>query len=428
MKYTEHKFTLDVNQTASQVSIRVKKGDTARRLLIHLVERGLPYHIGTDCYAVFTARKPDGKVVFNNCSIEECVISYDFTEQTVAAVGLVECEIVLYGTGGKQLTSASFETIVEDTIYDSETEIESTNEYNALADLIQKTQKLLLHGPAAQAIVQEVYGAVVSLTDASNQGLQGLRIFGKSTQDGTPNPDSPVEIVNVGAADGEIVLHIAAQTMTIPVQNGLPGIPVASGGNYTDSDCQQWICDEIDLGRGVYIKRINTLQLPSTVSYYRETSWNNKAAFMVPKQFVEAVPVFGYNTVAKLVSTHFRVSDPGNISYSVVNAIGQGGTDGADLFLAVSGITDAASLQKWVADNKPSVNFILAKPIETQLTDAQIAAYAALHTNKPNTTIYNDAGAYMAAEYVADTKIYVDSKTGSATSGAESRIVKATVE
>lgn len=45
-------------------------------------------------------------------------------------------------------------------------------------------------------------------------------------------------------------------TLTIPTPNGLPGIPVSSGGNYTDENGQQWICDELDFERGVYRQRI----------------------------------------------------------------------------------------------------------------------------------------------------------------------------
>ena len=142
MTYTEHKITLDIHKTVSAVSVRVKKGDTGRRLLIHLAEKGFPYHVSDDCYAVFTATKPDGKVVFNNCYIEDCMIAYDFTAQTVAVAGLIECEIILYGSGGKQITSASCNILVEDTIYDTETEIESTNEYNALAALIAEVQEM----------------------------------------------------------------------------------------------------------------------------------------------------------------------------------------------------------------------------------------------------------------------------------------------
>ena len=42
------------------------------------------------------------------------------------------------------------------------------------------------------------------------------------------------------------------QLLTLPTPNGLPGIPVTSGGNYTDQTGQQWVCDEVDLERGVF--------------------------------------------------------------------------------------------------------------------------------------------------------------------------------
>ena len=47
------------------------------------------------------------------------------------------------------------------------------------------------------------------------------------------------------------------QSMSVTTPNGLPGIPVSSGGNYTDENGQQWICDEVDLGRGVYVQRVD---------------------------------------------------------------------------------------------------------------------------------------------------------------------------
>ena len=46
------------------------------------------------------------------------------------------------------------------------------------------------------------------------------------------------------------------QLLTLPTPTGLPGIPVTSGGNYTDSTGQQWVCDEVDLERGVRVQRI----------------------------------------------------------------------------------------------------------------------------------------------------------------------------
>ena len=53
------------------------------------------------------------------------------------------------------------------------------------------------------------------------------------------------------------------QLLTLPTPNGLPGIPVTSGGNYTDPSGQQWVCDEVDLARGVMVQRIDTAALDS---------------------------------------------------------------------------------------------------------------------------------------------------------------------
>ena len=56
------------------------------------------------------------------------------------------------------------------------------------------------------------------------------------------------------------------QTLTLQTPNGLPGIPVSSGGNYTDASGQQWLCDEIDMERGVRVQRVDTTKLDPTKS------------------------------------------------------------------------------------------------------------------------------------------------------------------
>ena len=54
------------------------------------------------------------------------------------------------------------------------------------------------------------------------------------------------------------------QLLTLPTPNGLPGIPVTTGGSYTDPQGQQWLCDEIDLGRGVHVQRVDKAAFDST--------------------------------------------------------------------------------------------------------------------------------------------------------------------
>lgn len=78
----------------------------------------------------------------------------------------------------------------------------------------------------------------------------------------SPSPDYPQEIQSAGD-DGNLSVIVKnpdneqMQSVSFSTPNGLPGIPVASGGNYTDENGQQWICDEVDLGRGVYVQRID---------------------------------------------------------------------------------------------------------------------------------------------------------------------------
>ena len=70
-----------------------------------------------------------------------------------------------------------------------------------------------------------------------------------------------------------------------------------------------------------------------------------------------------------------------------------------------------AFLKSKYDEGKPvEVQYILASPIERDLTPEEIAAYKALHTNYPTTVISNDESAYMEVSYVADTKNYIDKK------------------
>ena len=111
-------------------------------------------------------------------------------------------------------------------------------------------------------------GNPVSVSDAFSAPLCGLTVYGKSTQDGTPSLDNPVQIVSAG--DGGTILVTVGdgaderQTIALQTPNGLRGIPVTSGGNYTDPSGQQWMCDEVDLKRGVRVQRVDKGAFDST--------------------------------------------------------------------------------------------------------------------------------------------------------------------
>lgn len=143
MTNSYYKISLDIHDHGSHVSLKAKKGDTGRLLHITLMDGRNPYVITKDCYAVFTAKKADGNILYNECSIVGNAITYAFTPQTTSAVGKVECEIKLYGAENKLLTSARFTLIVEDTVYNEGDEVESEKEVTALTALISTVSTLI---------------------------------------------------------------------------------------------------------------------------------------------------------------------------------------------------------------------------------------------------------------------------------------------
>lgn len=68
------------------------------------------------------------------------------------------------------------------------------------------------------------------------------------------------------------------------------------------------------------------------------------------------------------------------------------------------------ALKTYLRDNPITVVGLLKEPIITELSSEEVQKILALHTNKPNTTIWNDQNADMQITYVADTKTYIDNK------------------
>lgn len=133
MNYSTYRFTLDIHQTRSQVSIPVMYQDTWVQLFINLTDGGKPYKIGDGCTAVLYAKKADGTALVNECEIiENTRIVYTFNEQTATCIGSVGCEIRLYSKDGLQLTTPSFVILVEERVIKDDEIIESEAERSLL--------------------------------------------------------------------------------------------------------------------------------------------------------------------------------------------------------------------------------------------------------------------------------------------------------
>lgn len=61
-------------------------------------------------------------------------------------------------------------------------------------------------------------------------------------------------------------------------------------------------------------------------------------------------------------------------------------------------------------DSGLDIQYKIKNPIVTELSSEEVQKILTLHTNKPNTTIWNDQNAEMQVTYVADTKSYIDNK------------------
>lgn len=142
MERVEHRIKLNLMKAGLQGQVIVKKADSdSRKINIYLSSAAGPFDMSDIASAILRAEKPDGKVMFNSCTVCEDRLEYIITTQTIAATGTVTCEITLTSKSGQVLVTPRFEIIVADIIY-SDSEIESTNEYTALEEAIKKAAAL----------------------------------------------------------------------------------------------------------------------------------------------------------------------------------------------------------------------------------------------------------------------------------------------
>lgn len=208
----------------------------------------------------------------------------------------------------------------------------------------------------------------------------------------SPSPDYPQEIESAGDG-GSVVVTLSdgngkTQTLTLPTPNGLPGIPVTSGGNYTDPQGQQWVCDEVDLKRGVKVQRANAVDL----STCRVTAITK---LTVVKRLSIRLLLYGrdYKTEALCNKLPFIVSFDKDVPHFYVDKTT------VQIFIPI----DA----KPPEEGEYILFYALATPIETPLTPDEIAAYKALVAYGPDTVVRASDGAGIKLDYQRDVNIAI---------------------
>ena len=183
------------------------------------------------------------------------------------------------------------------------------------------------------------------------------------------------------------------QTLSLTTPNGLPGIPVDSGGNYIDSSVSsgsaQWICDELDFAGGVYrqwIKHVNVI-------FNKVTSSDTHS---------------GYRHVATNIQNMSKEHTECLCNIAMYSKNAANGTEG----VRASGKFNTIVLyyENLTNDNvSADVAYILSDPIETPLTQSQIETYKSLHTYDGTTIIESPDSVGLSAVY--GRKIYMANTT-----------------
>ena len=181
------------------------------------------------------------------------------------------------------------------------------------------------------------------------------------------------------------------QKLIVPTPNGLPGIPVSSGGNYTDEKGQQWVCDEVDFKKGVYVQRVATETPKAKWKNFEETA-------DVPNR---------YRISGALVNRYRDGSTKCLISHGIYAnwGIAPGWALNSTTFYyhPKEDVTKEEAKEQILGfiNSANPLTFLgqLETPIEKPLTTEQLATYKALRTYSPTTTVANDAEAGMSVGY-----------------------------
>ena len=248
----------------------------------------------------------------------------------------------------------------------------------------------------ANVLSGSVSGASITATDSFAAPFVGLRVCGKSTQDGTPLPTAPVPIVSAGDG-GTVTVTVSdganeSQTLTLQTPNALPGIPVASSGNYTDESGQHWVCDEVDLTRGVRVQRITKIKVTSSLSW--QTTGN-----AVDRYFAWFSGIYTSNVLCTHFSTALGSETVGGAIANQNNLVG--------FAFAEKGTTTLDDFKQFLDENDVFIWAALATPVETDISADEVAAYKALTTYAPTTVISVSGGAGATVTYQRDVTIVI---------------------
>ena len=202
------------------------------------------------------------------------------------------------------------------------------------------------------------------------------------------------------------------QLLTLPTPTGLPGIPVTSGGNYTDSTGQQWVCDEVDLERGIKTQRVGEATINAktpivSLSAYAASVVDKVQPFRVGNPRVPEKSKILCEVLPFIVSSSVTNAPYECIGLTSVFVDFSISNERLGTTAATTAAESIKALRNWLETHSLSFSYALTTPIETPLTPAEIAAYKALTAYGPDTVVQAGDGAGVKLDYQRDVNIVI---------------------
>lgn len=412
---TDNQMLVPINVDNSDISIGTYVGDGASSKTVSVdkeIKFGVIYAVGEPLSQTITANGDcwvyAGMMSQSGCSADISIVDGGFQVKQDASSPM-DGKRGMLNQNGKSYIYAIWSA--------SKPEIEPP-----IQDAYTKTESDARYAPIAAAIRPTVTGEAISVNDSVEWPLQGLTLYGKSTQDGTPTPETPIPIVSAGNS-GTITVTVsdgAEQTQTLPVStfNGLLGIPVTSGGNYTDADGQQWVCDEVDFARGKYVQRFKMIEFDGTEAWALEfTNDPQKHRFKLSILGLKPVPKLN---IANMRSTHYKPIETETTYHCITGITSSSAAQATGTNLLIYDENHNTTMKDWksylaaqkAAGTPVKVVYELETPVETDIPEETIEAYKPLTTYAPVTNIMTDntPSAGLSVRYVADAQKYIDNK------------------
>lgn len=229
--------------------------------------------------------------------------------------------------------------------------------------------------------------------DPSNHALF---IYITSDQLGKPIDTVIYPQIEFGTVATEYEPYKPAQTLIIPTPNGLPGVPTIDNGNYTDASGQQWLCDEVDLKRGVYVQNVAFAEFGKGITSLTKNSGVSSKNIVAAYFF--SIPRKRAKTRHTIMSNCLRFVanvSSSNPAYVISN---ESQTEAMYVSIPAELYENDDQMLNLLAEKKVKILYA-TYPTERPLSTEELEKYRSLRTYSPTTTVINDAGAGMSVGY-----------------------------